>query len=41
MLDQATEAIVNARFALGSLTDSECDQLTSLLTQPRAAAGDF
>ena len=41
VLDHATEAIVNARFALGSLTDSECDQLTSLLTQPRAAAGDF
>ena len=41
VLDQATEAIVNARFALGALSDSECDQLTSLLTQPRAAAGDF
>jgi DNA-binding MarR family transcriptional regulator len=41
VLDQATDAIVNARFALASLSDSECDQLTSLLTQPRAAAGDF
>jgi DNA-binding MarR family transcriptional regulator len=41
VLDQATEAIVNAQFALGALSDSECDQLTSLLTQPRAAAGDF
>ena len=41
VLDQATEAIVSARFALGALSDSECDQLTSLLTQPRAAAGDF
>ena len=41
VLDQATEAIVNARFALGALSDSECDQLTVLLTQPRAAAGDF
>jgi DNA-binding MarR family transcriptional regulator len=38
---QATEAIVNARFALSSLSDEQCDQLTELLTPPRSAAGDF
>jgi DNA-binding MarR family transcriptional regulator len=41
VMDQATEAIVGARFALGSLTEAECDRLTALLTRPRAAAGDF
>jgi DNA-binding MarR family transcriptional regulator len=41
VLDQATEAVVNARFGLAALSDDECDQLTRLLTRPRAAAGDF
>lgn len=40
-LTEATEAIVNAKFALSSLSDDECDELTGLLTPPRAAAGDF
>lgn len=40
-LAQATEAIVNARFALSSLSDEQCDELTELLTGPRSAAGDF
>jgi DNA-binding MarR family transcriptional regulator len=38
---KATEAIVNARFALGAMSDEDCDRLTELLTRPRHAAGDF
>jgi DNA-binding MarR family transcriptional regulator len=41
IMDQATEAIVTARFALGSMSEEDCDRLTELLTPPRAAAGDF
>jgi len=41
VMDQATKAIVGARFALGSLSEAECDRLTAMLTRPRAAAGDF
>ena len=41
VMDQATDAIVSAQFALGSLTEADCDRLTGLLTQPRQAAGDF
>ena len=41
VLQQATDAIVGARFALGALTDEQCEQLTALLTGPRRAAGDF
>ena len=41
VMDKATQAIVEARFALGSLSESECDRLTALLTRPRSAAGDF
>jgi DNA-binding MarR family transcriptional regulator len=41
VMDRATEAILGARFALGSLSEDDCDRLTELLTQPRAAAGDF
>jgi hypothetical protein len=37
----ATQLIVDAQFALGSLDDAECDRLTDLLTGPRTAAGDF
>ena len=33
-MDRATEAIVGARFALGSLSEDECDRLTRLLTRP-------
>ncbi|HEU5485444.1 MAG TPA: MarR family transcriptional regulator, partial [Microlunatus sp.] len=40
-LARATEAIVQAQFALSSLSDEQCDELTGLLTPPRAAAGDF
>lgn len=41
VMDRATAAILDARFALGSMSEEECDQLTALLTRPRAAAGDF
>jgi len=41
VMDKATEAIVGARFALGALSETECDRLTALLKRPRAAAGDF
>ncbi|MDN5804144.1 MAG: MarR family transcriptional regulator [Microlunatus sp.] len=41
VLQQATEAITADRFGLGSLTEAECDELTALLTRPRADAGDF
>ncbi len=41
VMDQATEAIVGARFALAAMSESDCDALTELLTGPRAAAGDF
>lgn len=41
VMESATQAIVGARFALGALSDDECDRLTELLTTPRAAAGDF
>jgi DNA-binding MarR family transcriptional regulator len=40
-LQQATEAIVDAQFALSSLTDEQCDELTDLLRPPRSAAGYF
>jgi DNA-binding MarR family transcriptional regulator len=41
VLAQATEAILGAQFALGSLSEDDCDRLTDLLTPARAAAGDF
>jgi DNA-binding MarR family transcriptional regulator len=41
VMQQATDAIVGARFALGSLTEEQCEELTTLLTTPRSAAGDF
>jgi hypothetical protein len=41
VMDRATDAIVSAKFALGALTDDDCDQLTRLLIRPRQAAGDF
>ena len=41
VMQEATDAIVGARFGLGSLTEEECEQLTALLTSPRSAAGDF
>ena len=41
VMQQATDAIVEARFALGALTDEQCEQLTTMLTGPRRAAGDF
>jgi DNA-binding MarR family transcriptional regulator len=41
VLALATEAILRARFALGSLSEDDCDRLTDLLTPARAAAGDF
>ena len=41
VMQEATDAIVGARFGLGSLSEEECEQLTTLLTRPRTAAGDF
>lgn len=41
VMQRATDAIVAARFALSSMSDAECDELSSLLRPPRAAAGDF
>jgi DNA-binding MarR family transcriptional regulator len=41
VMEQATELIVGARFALGALSEEQCDELTDLLTTPRTAAGDF
>ena len=41
VLARATELILQAQFALGSMTEDECDRLTELLTPARAAAGDF
>ena len=41
VMQQATDAIVNAQFGLRTLSEEECDQLTWLLTMPREAAGDF
>jgi DNA-binding MarR family transcriptional regulator len=41
VMDQATEAILEAQFALSSMSEEDCDTLTELLTPPRAAAGDF
>jgi DNA-binding MarR family transcriptional regulator len=41
VMQTATDAIVAARFALPSMSDAECDQLSGLLRPLRAAAGDF
>jgi DNA-binding MarR family transcriptional regulator len=41
VMQEATDAIVGAQFGLGSLSEEECEQLTTLLTSPRTAAGDF
>ncbi len=41
VLQQATEVIVAARFALGAMSEQDCNSLTELLVQPREAAGDF
>jgi DNA-binding MarR family transcriptional regulator len=41
VLERATELILQAQFALGSMSEDDCDRLTELLTPPRAAAGDF
>jgi DNA-binding MarR family transcriptional regulator len=41
VLERATELILQAQFALGSMSEDDCDRLTELLTPARAAAGDF
>lgn len=41
VMEQATDAIVSAQFALSSLSDDDCEALTGLLTAPREDAGDF
>lgn len=40
-MEEATKIIVDAQFALRSMSEGDCDELTRLLTPPRAAAGDF
>jgi DNA-binding MarR family transcriptional regulator len=40
-MEEATEAIVSAQFALSALSEDDCDHLTRMLTAPRQAAGDF
>ena len=39
--EQATQVIVEARFALEAMSEPACDQLTEILTPVRSAAGDF
>jgi len=39
VVQQATDAIVAAQFALSSMSEAECDDLTALLRSPREAAG--
>jgi DNA-binding MarR family transcriptional regulator len=39
--ERASGMITDAKFALGSLDDGQCRQLTAILAAPRAAAGDF
>lgn len=41
VLQLATDAIVSSQFAIGSLSEDECLELSRLLRTPRAAAGDF
>jgi DNA-binding MarR family transcriptional regulator len=41
VLERATEVILEAEFALGSMTEDDCDRLSELLAIPRQAAGDF
>ncbi len=41
VMEQATQAIIGAKFALRAMSDEECDTLTALLTPSRQAAGDF
>ncbi|PFG67484.1 DNA-binding MarR family transcriptional regulator [Propionibacteriaceae bacterium ES.041] len=41
VLEQATAAIVGARFGLGALSEEQCDQLSAILADARSAAGDF
>lgn len=41
VMERATEVILQAQFALSSMTEDACDSLTELLSGPRAAAGDF
>lgn len=41
VMERATEVILQARFALGAMSEADCDRLTELLVTPRQAAGDF
>lgn len=41
VLAEATEAVVAAKFALGAITDEQCNELSSILGSVRSAAGDF
>ena len=41
VMQQATAAIIGAKFALRAMDDDDCDALTDLLTPSRQAAGDF
>ena len=41
VMEQATQVLLEAQFGLTSLTEDDCDTLTSLLKPLRASAGDF
>lgn len=41
LMDAATALITDAKFALGSMTDAQADELFTILRGPRVAAGDF
>ena len=41
LVEQATQDLVAADFALGALSDDQLDELSTLLNPVRRAAGDF
>lgn len=41
VLAEATQAVLDAKFALGAITEDQCDDLSGILRSVRSAAGDF
>jgi DNA-binding MarR family transcriptional regulator len=41
VLADATDAVVEAKFALGAISEDQCDDLSEILRSVRSAAGDF
>ncbi|MDO5498783.1 MAG: MarR family transcriptional regulator [Propionibacteriaceae bacterium] len=41
VLAEATEAVTQAKFALGAMTEEQCAELSAILKNVRLAAGDF